>query len=316
MLIVLRERGCLRIPLAVFMLVWLCGWAVGEVFAARMLRSMIESRIPVGVAFAGVWLALWSAGGAMSMVTLLRALAGRDELRIGAEAWQLRRAVGPFGFTRTLRTSDMHAVYLSRSGHLVAELADRDVRLTRYGTLAERQSIAARFPSKSGDDLPRRWRAVPHGDGRTRVEPRRFEGMGCLVVCIALAIAGAAMRIPQLAPVTIGTSILFGALAVWGAFSRRGWLAGNGSVSAWTSFPGWRREIVFDRETLAVTYRVDSDGDESFALVASAGGRTRPLHRDMNDDRTVLRLGRFLARQVGWTLRVDDYPSTSARNSL
>ena len=313
----------MRIPLALFLGLWLCGWAVGEVFAGRALFWMLprlgeaEPSQWAGAGFVAFWFTLWTLGGLAASGSLLRTVAGRDEIDIGPDAWRVRRGVWGLGRTRTLPVTAMRAVFLSRRGEVVAELDDRDVVLTRYGTTPEKEAIAARFPPREvpADELPRKWRAVPDGD-RLRVELRRFEGAGCLVLCAAVAVAACALivgidELPRAAFVgCLLAAALFGALSVWGAFSRRGWLVGAGRVASWVSFPGFRRVTGFDRDSLAVTYRRDSDGDEHFALTGRANGKERTLLREMNDERTVLRLGRFLAARAGWTLRSDDIPRT------
>jgi len=314
---VLRERGCVRVPLALFLAVWLCGWAAGEVFAARALWWMLRNGAgaqPMNwfvAAFVGLWLAGWTFGGVAAAGALLRMLAGRDEIQTGPTEWRVWRGVAGLGTERTLPVSAIRAVFVTPKGSVIAELAERDVVLTRYGTPEEKQRIAARFEGRAPEnELPRRWRAVRDGD-RTRIEPRGVESPGCLVLCAILAAAAVAPilrfdELPAIALVLCSLAALsFGGMVVTGAFRRQGWLAGRGSLTAWTTFFGMRRERAFDRDSLAVKHHRDSDGDDHFALVAQAEGKERTLLRKMNDDRTVLRLGRFLAAQAGWTLRGD-----------
>jgi hypothetical protein len=64
----------------------------------------------------------------------------------------------------------------------------------------------------------------------------------------------------------------------------------------------WNRSCCASAAGCASRHR-DSDGDEHFALTATVHGRKRKLLHEMNDERNVMRLGRFLATHAGWTLR-------------
>lgn len=317
-MLVLRERGCMRIPISLFLLVWLGGWGAGEWFAGRaffwMLPRAIGDEASPGTwmttAFVGVWLLFWTWGGIAALGALLRTLAGRDEIRMSPLEWSVLRGVAGFGITRRLPVPEIRGVFVTASGQVIAELDDRDVLLTRLGTDAEKKWIAAQFPRAEGleDQLPRQWRAVPEGDG-VRIEPRGVESVGCVVLLVLVA-AGAVVPVVRFANLPraafvgcLVVAVLLTALALWAALGRKGWRASSGRLTITTVFAGLRRETPVDRDSLEITTYRDSDGDDNFALVAKVRGKERSLWREMNDDRTVRRLGRYLAARTGWTLR-------------
>jgi hypothetical protein len=63
----------------------------------------------------------------------------------------------------------------------------------------------------------------------------------------------------------------------------------------------WSRLREFDARSLAVDSKTDSDGDDWFSLVATHRGRKRTLHQEMNNDRNVRRLARYLESKTGWS---------------
>ena len=66
---------------AVFMTLWLVGWAAGEISALRALFSMGLSFVP-GTAFMLFWLAGWTVGGVAAAGVLLMTLDGREVLTV------------------------------------------------------------------------------------------------------------------------------------------------------------------------------------------------------------------------------------------
>lgn len=316
-MIVLRERGYGRWVQAIFLTIWLSGWAAGEVAAGWVLFWMPriggDDVVPatwVSVLFITLWLVLWTLGGVMVAMILLRSLAGHDEIGIARDEWRVRRGVLGIGPTTRIPVSALRDVFISHSGQLVAELEDRDVILTGFAGTEERDWILSRFtkPPEAAVTLPRGWRALPDG-ARLRIEVRQLEGPGCLALCVLIAIVPLAflIRFDDLPPwgllTSLTVSVLFGALAIWGAFSRRGWLVARDSLSSWLTFPGFRSETPFDHDSLEMTSYRDSDGDDHFELAARVNGKKRKLLREMNDRRNVDRLGKYLATHAGWTLR-------------
>jgi len=92
-----------------FLFAWLGGWFFGETSAIRSLAN------PKGqeVGFLAFWLLGWTVGGAFAALTWLWNLAGREILGFGPGKFTYRRAIGPFGLTKTydlMHMKDMRAV--------------------------------------------------------------------------------------------------------------------------------------------------------------------------------------------------------------
>jgi hypothetical protein len=74
-LLVRRDRSVKRFGGAGFLMIWLCGWAVGEVFAAGSLYALLFKVVPRDVRggnappvlFLLAWLTFWTFGGIMAM---------------------------------------------------------------------------------------------------------------------------------------------------------------------------------------------------------------------------------------------------------
>jgi hypothetical protein len=108
----LRASGIVRYINATFLVVWLAGWALGEVvalgFLIMLIRSVVGSAaglpwpIPGGDWIAGgaagfvllfllVWLTLWTVGGLAAFNELLRSLAGEDHISVQPAGVELRQ---------------------------------------------------------------------------------------------------------------------------------------------------------------------------------------------------------------------------------
>jgi hypothetical protein len=80
--------------LAAFLLVWLCGWAFGEV---TTLRQLLFQPATANQSFMLVWVTGWSVGGVMAMAVLVRTLlpATASSLRLTGEALSYREGRMP-----------------------------------------------------------------------------------------------------------------------------------------------------------------------------------------------------------------------------
>lgn len=72
-----------NVPLILFLLVWLCGWAAGEWFA---LGQIFDGRFHVTDVFLAVWATLWTLGGLGAMLALGWQLAGTERLFVTSGA--------------------------------------------------------------------------------------------------------------------------------------------------------------------------------------------------------------------------------------
>lgn len=322
--ITFEVRGWARFLIVVFLLAWLAGWAVGEWFALRgivwafqggrespVFRALTQ---PVGWIMGGfilLWVVAWTIGGAAAIVELGRLLAGRDELSITPSEWTIFRGVGPIGIRKRFLRSEIDDLYVRRrNGPLMLESGEKRHPITSYGTPQELREVVDRFwTSKPGTRLPARWMLTTQADGRLRISRRRFDSPGCLVIVallaattLAFALAFATM-LPRLAT-TIAWVIaaMLIALFAWGAFSRRAWLVGRDYASAELQWLQWVKVTPYDARSLHVDHNVDSDGDESFSLLATTGGKKVTIYSELNDDRDVVALARFFEEKTSWTI--------------
>ncbi|MEA5390949.1 hypothetical protein VB738_06705 [Cyanobium gracile UHCC 0139] len=156
-----RPLGPGRFVVAAFLLLWLCGWLAGEVFALWILWKLVgaflasgEGALPVAL-FLLVWLGLWSLGGAAALRALLRALWSEDRLTLAADG-MLERQVqrGPFRRRRVLPLREIRRFQLRRAdvggGPLVAELSGGSLDITRLGSLRQRQEAADQLNRRLG----------------------------------------------------------------------------------------------------------------------------------------------------------------------
>jgi hypothetical protein len=85
-------------PISVFLAVWLCGWAVGEFSALRVLIERI-AHPGLDLLFTAAWLLAWSAGGAAAAAFLALTLKGREIVTLAPDG--LRRRIEAFGIGYT-----------------------------------------------------------------------------------------------------------------------------------------------------------------------------------------------------------------------
>jgi len=313
--VIFRATGWARFVGAALLLLVLCGWAAGEWVGLRLTFWMLprmEERA-FGPLIAGLMLLLsigWTVGGVAAIVEMLRMIAGRDELHIDEQTWRVWRGVGPFGIERTIPIASLIDVHPTPSGQkLEADFDGGTITITSLGTVHERRSVIERFwaPIRTPRDpaaLPPRWRAVDEGEGRMRIELRRFEGAGCLAVLSLLSLLVAWGFLSSQRWLAFGvTLILTGAVIAWATAVRRAWIVEAGYLATRISFAGRLvRERVFDPDSLSIDIHTDSDGDTHCALRARRRGRKTTLYRGMNDERNVVGLGQFFAAKTGWRL--------------
>jgi hypothetical protein len=97
----LRIPGSRNVFLVIFLLVWLGGWAFGELAViARLLRgpSLAESAHPSPTAFMVVWLVGWTAGGAYAAYAWVWTVFGREVVRLDGVVLSVSRQ--PIGIPR------------------------------------------------------------------------------------------------------------------------------------------------------------------------------------------------------------------------
>lgn len=90
-----------NIPVIAFLSFWLCGWAMGEVFATGALISMIikaKSLAEIGPGFFLIfWLCGWTLGGYFAITTVLRSALGSDVININSSQISINEKIGSWG---------------------------------------------------------------------------------------------------------------------------------------------------------------------------------------------------------------------------
>lgn len=172
--ITLRPHGAGRWIGVGFLLVWLGGWAVGELFALGFLLAIagaslgipLSVSLPTGAAalvvaaFLLVWLIAWTAAGAGAIFALLRLAWGADVITVGPEGWSLRHGIGAWGHCRRFRPGQIQRLALRRrDGALIAEQDGRTITLTTYGALADRRWLLGLLCDATG---------LPAGEAKQR----------------------------------------------------------------------------------------------------------------------------------------------------
>lgn len=335
----LRPGGVARYFASVFLMVWLAGWLLGEVFAAGFLILLVRSVLgsvggwswPIpgggwitgGVAgivflFVLIWLALWTFGGIAAITELLRSLAGEDLVSLQSSGIEVARRAGPFRRVRTFERSHIRRVRLRHHDKAVVIDTLKGTELvTKYGTPDERQVMVEwlrsrlSLPDRDPVDpsaAPPRWTMTVEGGAvhlsRTGPQTRRTASliMWAIVAFMALIWFGASGR-PAAGSVTAAALTLLATLgAAWATWSRREWRVRHGELTANTAFLTWQWERSFRSARLEVAMSTDSDNDDHYRLhVIDAQGK-RQIASEMNDEVDILDLGRWLSARTGFPL--------------
>lgn len=336
----LRPTGVARYFGAVFLLVWLAGWALGETlalgFLVMLIRSVVGSAIgmswpiPGGDWIAGgaagfvflfllVWLTLWTFGGYAAIRELLRTVAGEDHIAVQPAGVELQRRAGPFRRSRTFERSRIRGVRLRRNNRsLVIDTTSGCEEITQYGTVDERRAVAdwlrrqLSLPENNRriDPVaaPPGWRMTIEGGTThlTKSDPGA-QRIAALILWVITALLGA-IWFGSTHATTLGSAValvltgLFAWTAAWTTWSRHEWLVQHGRVTASRRFLTWHRERQFKSARLEVTTWTDSDSDDHYALhVLDADGK-RKIASEIHDEAEVVDLGEWLAARTGFPL--------------
>jgi hypothetical protein len=302
----LRPPGFERAFGSAFMLVWLCGWALGEFFALWLLvRGAIalvtgappdpgrEPLAPGPAIAAGVfllaWLAIWTLGGIAAISELLRMMWGEDRLTIQGGRLIVEHIRGPFRSTREFtRDGIRRIVLLPRLDRLALETERESVELSTLGTRNQRVQAAdemiaelrlAPVDPAASAALPVGWEAVISHEGERVLVPnletrarqaRAASVVTLLAAAVALLVGREAVRDPSLWILTglaVAASIALTAGTLWLARGRMEWRVGNGRLTLRRRY-GEDASDVFEAGRLVLDVTSDSDGDEWFELAA------------------------------------------------
>lgn len=106
------QRSALALLL---LLIWLGGWAFGEMQA---IEQLLRPKDQAATAFLAIWLAGWTAGGLAAIGGLLWQFAGRELLTANATALAHRIEIFGLGFTRHYAAHEVKALRPAPHGTL------------------------------------------------------------------------------------------------------------------------------------------------------------------------------------------------------
>lgn len=87
-----------NLPVIIFLIVWLGGWTMGEVFA---LTTLFGGDTPWFVnGFLLFWLVMWTIGGGFAMLSLLKLIGGSERIEIGRGLLKISRSFILFSRSR------------------------------------------------------------------------------------------------------------------------------------------------------------------------------------------------------------------------
>ena len=311
----LRPHGGGRYLGAVFLAIWLCGWAAAEAFAiwflVRGALALLAGTPPgagreplslavalVGGAFLILWLALWTLGGVAAFHEFLRLLCGEDVTTVTPAGLEVRWLRGPI---RTVRRFERHQIrgisLVGWDDRLSLETSRERLELSRLGTRQERIEGASGLRAElalpvalqvSAIQLPWGWEELitPEGeravtpDRATRAKQARF--MGVVAMALATLTFAIARGVPQRLDLVIPTAFLLvlalaaAAGGIWLARGRWEWRMGSGRLTLRRRFGSGVRDV-FEGRRLVLESSSDSDGDSWFELHASANAEKSPL---------------------------------------
>jgi hypothetical protein len=166
----LRARHWSRYLDALFLLVWLLFWVVGEVVAFALVVVMIASglsaalgrppwmtswapptdgSVTVFLFFLLLWLTLWTVGGIAAGTQLLRRLGGEDCIDVTPNGVTLTWRAGPIRRRREIPRASIRRVRLSSTGDaVVADTDSGTVVISDLGDDGERRSLHAWLSSQ------------------------------------------------------------------------------------------------------------------------------------------------------------------------
>lgn len=157
---------------AIFLLVWLVFWVVGEVLALALVVILIagaasaalgrppllaswvpptDGSVTVFLCFLLIWLTLWTVGGLAAGTNLLRRLSGEDTIDVSANGINLTWRGGPIRRRREIPRASIRRIRIQSKGDAV--VADTDagtIVISDLGDAEERRSLQAWLVSQLG----------------------------------------------------------------------------------------------------------------------------------------------------------------------
>jgi hypothetical protein len=306
----LRPRGVGRYSTALFLAVWLCGWALGEVLALWFLVkgaiSLVTGEPPspdseppsLGPAvakgfFVMIWLSLWTVGGILAIRELFTSLWSEDRIVADPGGLVVERRVGPIRTMREISIDVLRRIYLMpRTGALTAETVTGTVELATLGTAEEREHVAEALREATGvggysdaalpEAVPDGWQEIVDSEGgvavvadlrKRRTGERIVTVLAMAALALTIVLAWGSLEDPSAVPfavIGLAASTGLGVLASWLATGRMEWRIDSGRLVLRKRW-GSRVRDVFEARALELTARFDGDGDQWIELAALAG---------------------------------------------
>jgi len=334
-------RGTGRWIAAALLSVWLCAWAGGEVFVLGTLAAGFRDLVAPGwhldwlpamkqtanvaprfaLLFMGLWVTLWTIGGALGMRELARMLFGEDIVRWDTNGIEAVHRGGPFTRTTHIAYEDVRDLLVGPRGALVAETSNGRVTIAVAGTTEERHELQlslteawnlsgglARQREREVEAAPVGWKIENDENGAPMLvsDSNQRRTVAAVLVAISTMPAIAAITLMR-DPVQVGWLAVAGfAVLTLSALLGAGWVATSRvelrprqQGLTWKA-TGLGREWVQDYHpaSLHVERTTDADGDERFRLLVESRGLTRELGAAVQSPSSALHLGRWLARHM------------------
>lgn len=305
---VFRPRGFGRFPEALFLFLWLCGWAVGEAVALFVLGQGIWALMTGGPVFGSdeparvapllgagafllVWLTIWTIGGVMAIRELLRSLWAQDRLVLTPHDLLRVRRRGPCTSTRELVRTEVRRVFVHPANTaLMVQLNANLIELTDLGTPAERSEAGCRLRAAMGlrdEDasaepvaLPEDWQEATGSRGERLLVPnlqtRRKQAVIVAIITgvvwtALLLLARESLAEPNLWVLTLMLTVLGAWLArqtLWMFRGRKEWRIEKGGLHQQRRYADEVTEL-FQARALELTESHDSDNDSWYHLNAT-----------------------------------------------
>jgi hypothetical protein len=322
---------------AVFLSLWLVGWAVGEAFVIWVLiwgaRSMFfggapdafrEAEAMATVLLLGLfllmWLTLWTLAGAVTVGGLLRLLFGRDRIVASPEGLVIEHHYGLFRSRRSVPRDEVKRVYrLADDGVLCVETTRGSIEVTQLGAAADRveleRALHAEFhvssdPRPDGA-LPNGWIEIVFSEHAALIEDpviRRKQAKvawalcgSCLILAVYLISVARELTALWLVGLIVGA---IACLAGWGAirlsFGRSEWKLEHGRVILRTGFS--QLKVRFESVRLELAEEQFHRRRPTYQLTAIAaadvyGKHPRVLFSEFKDPTASRNLGFWLSRR-------------------
>lgn len=334
-------QGTGRLVAAALLSAWLCAWAAGEVFVLGTLAAGFRDLVVPGwhldwlpamkqtanvaprfaMLFMGLWVTLWTIGGALGMRELARMLFGEDIVRWNADGLDVTHRAGPFTNTKHIAYDDVRDLLVGPRGALIAETVNGRITLAVAGTPQDRRELQlalteawnlsgglSRQRDKEAEAAPMGWKVEKDANGAVMLVSDSTQRRAVAVALVAIASMPAIAAVTLMRdPVQVSWLAVAGFLALTlSALLGAGWVA-TSRVELRPRQQGltWRatglgREWVQDYHpaSLHVERTADADGDERFRLLVESRGLTRELGAAVQSPASALHLGRWLARHM------------------